>query len=349
MYLKTQIINLIYITALSLCLSACNGNRTQTTDTEKTETPKSEDSTLANNEAVKALSSQIESDPENGELYYQRANIYFTNKLLNRALLDMDDALKSDAQNPLYHFFRGRILYAMNKTQEAAKSYERAIVLKPDYEDAQMKLAELYYVVKEHTKSINLTNSLIAQRPTNATAYCLRADNQRELKDTLRAIASYQKALELDEKYYDAAMQLGLLLAAKKNKTAKEYFTTAIRINPKSAEAYFGRAYYYQQVGELQKALFDYRKVIDIDPSSDKSYYNVGIINFDAQKYDEALRSWDICIQMNNQNVDAYYMRGLVHELRKKYKDALLNYQYALELNPEYALAKEGLARVGSK
>ncbi len=349
MYLKTQFIKLIYITALGICLYACGGNTSQTETIQKSADKLAEDSTLANNESVKALSNQIEADPENAELYYQRASVYFTNKYLERALLDMDDAIKYDAQNPLYHFFRGRVLYAMNKTQEAAKSYERAIVLKPDYEDAQMKLAELYYVVKEHTKSINLTNSLIAQRSTNAAAYCLRADNQRELKDTLRAIASYQKALEMDDRYYDAAMQLGLMLAAKKNKSAKDYFTTAIRINPRSAEAYFGRAYYYQQVGEFQKALFDYRKVIDIDPSSDKSYYNVGIINFDAQKYDEAIRSWDICIQMNNQNVNAYYMRGLVHEYRKKYKDALLNYQYTLELDPDHALAKEGLTRVGSK
>jgi predicted Zn-dependent protease len=104
----------------------------------------------------------------------------------------------------------------MNKTQEAAKAYESAITLKPDYRDAQMNLAELYYVVKEHTKSIDLLNVLIAEDPTDATFYCLKGDNQRELKDTLRAIATYQKALELDGEYYDAAMQLGLLLAAKK-------------------------------------------------------------------------------------------------------------------------------------
>jgi tetratricopeptide (TPR) repeat protein len=212
-----------------------------------------------------------------------------------------------------------------------------------------MRLAELYYLVKEHTKSLDLLNTLLASDPINAGIYVLKADNQRELKDTLRAIASYQKALEIDGEYYDAAMQLGLLLAAKKNKTAKEYFTAAIRIQPRSAEAYFGRAFYYQQIGEFQKALFDYRKVIDIDPSNDKSYYNVGIINFDAKRYEEAMRSWDICIQMNNQNIDAYYMRGLVHESKKDYKEAVLNYQYALELNPNYLLAKEGIDRLITK
>jgi tetratricopeptide (TPR) repeat protein len=341
MYPKTHIIKLIYITALVTGLGACNQ---QGTPPEKQQT--GSDSTVVMSESVKAISNQIEADPENAELYYQRAKMYFNDKYLERAFIDIEDAIKFNAQNPLYYFTKGRILYAMNKTQEAAKSYESAIALKPDYEEAQMKLSELYNVVKEHQKSINLLNTLIAQNPANATFYCLKADNQRELKDTLKAIASYQKALELDGSYYDATMQLGLLLAAKKHRSAKEYFDAAIRISPKSAEAYFGRAYYYQQVGEFQKALFDYRKVIDIDPSNDKSYYNVGIINFDAGRYEEALRSWDICIQMNNNHLEAYYMRGLVHELRKRPKEAILNYKYALELNPNYALAKEGLARL---
>jgi tetratricopeptide (TPR) repeat protein len=72
----------------------------------------------------------------------------------------------------------------------------------------------------------------------------------------------------------------------------------------------------------------------------------VGIINFDAKRYDEAMRSWDICIQMNNRHMEAYYMRGLVFEYKKNNADAKLNYQYALELNPNYTLAKEGLARL---
>jgi tetratricopeptide (TPR) repeat protein len=340
MYLKTQFLKLIYITATLWGFFACNSHDTTQTSGSVA------DSTILNNESVKSISSQIEEDPENAELYYQRANIYYNNKYLDRAFSDIEDAVRLNQQNPLYYFFKGRILYAMNKTQDAAASYESAIALKSDYTEAQLRLAELYYVVKEHKKSIDILNTLTASDPANATYYCLKADNQRELKDTLRAIASYQKALELDGQYYDAAMQLGLLLAAKKNKTAKEYFAAAIRINPRSAEAYFGRAYYYQQVGAFQKALFDYRKVIDLDPSNDKSYYNVGIINFDAGRYDEAMRSWDICVQMNNQNIDAYYMRGLVYEYRNNKKDAQLNYQYALELNPEYRLAKEGMARL---
>jgi tetratricopeptide (TPR) repeat protein len=343
MYLKTSFIKLIYITLICSTLFACGNGSSSTPASSPV------DSMANAPEGVKALSEQIEKESGNPELYYRRSILYFDQKYLDRALADIDDALKIDAMNPLYHFYRGRILYAMNRTQDAAKAYESAIALKPDYTEANMKLAELYYVVKEHQKSLNYLNVVLAAQPASADAQFYKGMNQKEMKDTLKAIASFQKALENDNSYYDAAMQLGLLFTAKKNPVAAEYFTTAIRLNPRSTEAYFGRAYYFQMMRQYQKALFDYRKVIEFDPSNDKAYYNVGYINFDAEKYDEALRSWNICIQMNNNNIEAYYMRGLLHEVRKSYKDALMNYQYALELDPQYTLAKEGEARMLKK
>jgi tetratricopeptide (TPR) repeat protein len=337
MYFKSILQKLIFITGLALvaCQPAPKNSQASTNT----------DSTAAL-VSVREISTQIEADPDNAELYYQRAIIYFNEKYMNRALTDIEDATNKDAQNPLYQYYKGKILYAMNRTLDASKAYESALALKPDYTEAQLKLAELYYVVKEHTKSINLVNTILGADPLNANAMILKADNQRELKDTAKAIASYQKTLELDPTFYDAAMQLGLLNTARKDKSAPDYFTAAIRINPKSTEAYFGRAYYYQQTKQYQKALFDYRKVIDIDPSNDRAYYNVGMINFDAEKYEEALRSFNICVQMNNNYTEAYYMRGLVHEELNNKADAKLSYQYALQLSPNYVLAQEGLKRV---
>ncbi len=329
---------LIFIICSFLVTLSCSDPKTGVSGTKS-------DSTAVPVAGAEELSREIEKDPSNAELYYKRAIQYFNQKYLDRALADIDQASSLSKDNPLYYFTRGRVLYAMNRTSEAAKMYESAITLKPDYEEAQMKLAELFYVVKEHKKSVDLLNLVIAQSK-RADAYFLRGMNQKESGDTARAIASFQLAAEADETNYDAIIQLGLLFTEKKDAIAVDYFGRALKMNPKSSEAYFGRAYYYQLTKQFQKALFDYRKVIDLDPSNDKAYYNVGYINFEAGKLKEALRSWDICIQMNNANIQAYYMRGLVHETLKNPEDARLNYEFALQLNPEYQLAKDGLKRV---
>ncbi len=333
-YHKTA--KLIFV--ISLFCFACGDKQAKTPSVQS-------DTTAIDSKNAAEISRTIEKDPTNAELYYRRAMIYYNEKYLDRALDDITQASDLAKDNPLYYFTRGRILYSMNRTIEAAKMYESAITLKPDYEEAQMKLAELYYVVKEHRKSIDILNVVIAKN-RNPHAYFFRGMNQKETGDTARAIASFQLAYEGEATFYDAVMQLGILYAAKRDAIALEYFNTAIKLQPKSSEAYFARAYFYQLKKQFQKALLDYKKVIDLDAANADAYYNVGYINFEAGQYQQALRSWDICIQMNNDYVQAYYMRGLLHEGQKNYTDAKMNYEYALQIAPDYGLAKEGLRRV---
>jgi len=339
MYFKTTILKLIFVSCMSLCLTACSNNEP------------SGKAAKANEEKITAtiqeLSQAIEKNPTDAELYYQRGTRYFDEKYLDRALADLGDAIKYAPEYPLYHFQKARILYAMNRTLDAEKSYQQAILLKPDFEDAKMKLAELYFVVKEHTKSIALLNDIVAANKKNTQAYFVRGMNQKEMGDSIRAIASFQKVLELNAKEYDALIQLGILLTARGHSAAKEYLTTAIKLQPRSKEAYFARAYYYQQKGKLQDALLDYKRVIELDEKNADAYYNVGMINFDAGKYKEALHAFTICIQMNQDMTDAYYMRGLTHEKLGNKQDAVLNYQVIIKSGVDYPDAQRALIRLG--
>jgi tetratricopeptide (TPR) repeat protein len=339
MYLKTTILKLIFISCISLFIVACRPNE-QTGNTSKVNVEKI-------TATIQELSQAIEKNPDDAELYYQRGTRYFDEKLLDRALADMDDAIKYAPEYPLYHFQKARILYAMNRTLDAEKAYQKAISLKPDFEDAKMKLAELYYVVKEHPKSIALLNDIIATNKKNTQAYFVRGMNQKEMGDSVRAIASFQKVLELNAKDYDALMQLGILLTARGHSAAKEYLTSAIKLQPRSKEAYFARAYYFQQKGKLQEALLDYKRVIELDEKNADAYYNVGMINFDAGKYKEALHAFTICIQMNQDMADAYYMRGLTHEKLGNKQDAVLNYQVIVKSGVDYPDAQRALIRLG--
>jgi tetratricopeptide (TPR) repeat protein len=296
--------------------------------------------------SAKELTEQIGKSPSNAELYYQRAQIYFNEKYLDKSMADIEEAIRLNTGNALYHFFKGKLLYAMNQTLKASDEYEAAIKLKPDYTEAKLKLAELYYIVKEHQRSLDDLNSILAADPSNAVAYYFKGMNLKEMKDTAKAIDAFQSAYENDKLFYDAAIQLGLIYTARNNRLAAEYFSSAIRINPKNEEAYFARGVFYQQSKRYEEALLDYRKVIALNPSSDLSYYNVGYINFETQHLDEALRNWDICIRMNNANLKAYYMRGLVYEMKRDKEKAKLNYTYVLRLDPTYELARLALGRL---
>lgn len=301
---------------------------------------------LANLEAVKQVSAQIESEPENADLYYQRAVIYANEKYLNRAEDDYREAYRLDSSNSLYAFALARTLYAMNQTKEAAKWYEKSIELKPDFADAILKLADLYFLVKEHQKSINLLNDYRKLKPEDAYVYHMMGLNYKELGDTSRAIYHFQTAIENDPKDYESTLYIANLYAGKKKSIAYEYFAAALKIKPKGVDALFGRAVFNQQVRNYKSALLDYRKVIDIDPQNYLAYYNVGYINYENGFMDEAIRNWNICTQMNPFYANAFYMKGLVYEEQKNKTEARIQYKVALDLDPENELFAAGLSRV---
>ena len=116
---------LIFITAIISLLAACNNSNNKGLKDNKAE--------VATSKSVAEISAQLENEPTNAELYYRRANMYYEEKLLDKSLADIEQAIVLNANQPIYLFFKGRVLYAMNKTQDAAKAYEKAIAIKPDF------------------------------------------------------------------------------------------------------------------------------------------------------------------------------------------------------------------------
>jgi tetratricopeptide (TPR) repeat protein len=337
MYRKSPFMQLIFISLILLLASSCNNEQPANKQAVKTK-----DIPLD----IRSISAEIEKTPNNPELYYRRAQMYFQAKDPQLALPDIEDAMRLNSQDPIYHFLHARILYAQNRTVDAEKSFLKTIEIKPDFEEAKLKLAELYLVVKEHQKSIDLLNDIIARNKKNANAYFYRGMNQKEIGDTARGIASFQRALETDEAYYDAAIQAGLLFTAKRNNNALQYLNTAIRLQPRSVEAYSARAYYHQEMKEYQKALLDYKKVIDLDPSNSDAYYNVGVINYDVKQYGAAIKSLDYCIQMNPEMPEAYFVRGLAYEKIGDKTEARINFDYLLRLGVVSHELEEAMKRV---
>jgi tetratricopeptide (TPR) repeat protein len=342
MYCKNLVLKFINVLIASFLLISCGGN----SNTQLAENPK--DSSEANSEII-AISKQIEENPDNAELLYKRSNAYQYLAYLNKAEADINQAIILDSINPLYRFYQGKLLYAMNQTIKASQSYQKAIDLKPDFTEAKMKLAELYFLVKKHKESINLVNSVIASDNSNAVAFQLKALNYKDMADTAAAVRYFQAAIERDPNDYDSHLFIARIFDAMHNKLAIEYFNAALRIKPNGLDALFGRAVLYQRNKLYKAALKDYRKIITADPSNYSSYYNVGYINFETAKFEEALRHFKICVQMKNDFIDAYYMRGLCYEALGNKKDAILNYQFVVDNIPENSLAKEGLQRLSKK
>ena len=184
--------------------------------------------------------------------------------------------------------------------------------------------------------SIVFWNYIIEEKSQKAPfAYNLRGIAYEKLGQTDKALADYEKAIDLDPSY-DKTYNNRAIIFDKKGQTEEALadYDKAIALNPFFDKAYFNRALVYEKKGQLDKALMDYDKVIALNPYYDKAYLGIGIIYSKAGLFDKAIIYIDKSVAVNHNYAEAYGSRGLVYAFMNKYDRALEDFNRALDLDP---------------
>jgi len=303
--------------------------------------------TSSTDKQLSALNSKIAQDPGNHDLLHQRAQLLIDQKRYQEALADMQKVLALDSTRSKYFITMADISFAANRTFDAKSFLEKAIRLDSTNTDAMLRLAELNLIVRQYAQSVSLLNKVLDKDKKNKTALFMRGMNYKENGDTSRAISDFQSAVEADPDFYNAYMQLGILNHLKNNPAAVEYFTQALRINPSSEEALYGRGLWYQDHNDLNKAIQDYTTIIQVNPQNRNAHFNLGYIHQIILKvYPEAIKHYSNAIAADSNYTEAFYNRGLCYEAVGNIRDAAADYKKALMLRPVYPPAEAGLKRV---
>jgi len=295
---------------------------------------------------IQSLSEKIAENPEDAELRYSRCIAFMQLGNYQHALADITEAIRIDSTVGKFYAALGEIYFARQEYTRAINALEKGHAIAADDIELTLQLAEYQFYVGERAKSIQLLDEALKKNMFNAKAYFLKGMIFKEIGDTAKAISSLQTAVEQEPKYYDAYMQLGLLLSKKKDKLALDYFNNALKIDSTSYEARYGIAMYYQEIKDYPNALELYRQLILDFPQEKDAFYNTGYIYFQIDSLNKADRSFERAIAVDPTYADAYYMRGLCAEARRDFSNARYFYQQTLNLKPEHKLAQDGLHRL---
>jgi tetratricopeptide (TPR) repeat protein len=170
----------------------------------------------------------------------------------------------------------------------------------------------------------------------------------REQKKNDKAMSNFLTAVEQDPDNFKAYMQMGLLTMGEGKSEALDHFNAAIKIKPNSTEGYYARAYYYQNIKDLDKAIQDYTKIVELDSTYTNAHFNLGIIRYELRVIDLAMLDFSRAIKINPKYAEAYYMRGLCEESKSMHEAAIADFEFAMNLKNDYALARKGIERVNN-
>lgn len=293
------------------------------------------------------LNTKIKADLSNLDLYLERADRYKALGDFDYALQDINraQAIDTNALAPKialcqYWMDKGKFGFALNVAKKAELNH-------PESSELYLKLSELYLIARRNKESLAYADKAVKYDMFNPRAYYLKGLNFLDLKDTNRAISSYQTAVEQNPDYFEPYLELGLLYAAKDDPLAIEYYNNALSVRPNDANTLYSLGMYQQEHQMYNEAIQTYYTAAKEYPDFREVHFNLGYIHMYYLKlYREAAKYFNRAIEVDPKYYQAYYNRGYSFELMGDVNNALKDYNYALSIKPDYDLAAQGVSRV---
>ncbi len=337
--------NLLLFLFVSVVLFSCGPKEEVTT-----ENAHRADSLLKviNSPELAALNKKILDNPDDANLYNERAKIYLQHRQFEDAISDSKRSIRMDTSNADFYITEADIFFAANETRNAKDVLENVVKRFPENTDGLLKLGELYYFVKQYENAFAKINQALKVNENLAKGYYLKGSIYKEIGDTGKAISSLETAIEQDNKNYGAFLELGLIYGAKKNALAFEYYNNAISLNPTNVEALYAKAKLTQDMNQIKEAVVMYNQILKIDSFHVFSIYNLGAIEYGINNNPKlAIDYFTRAINANPKYAEAYYARGACYQELNDRNNASADYQMCLQLKPNYEPAVEGLNSLG--
>ncbi len=202
---------------------------------------------------------------------------------------------------------QGDALVQQGRRDEAALSYSRALVIKPDTPETINALGALLYEAGRVEQAIVFYKKAIALQPNYAEAHNNLGLALQHLGRLPEAIASYIRALRYNP--YLAATHCnlgGALVACGDFEQAMESLRRALDLQPKLAEAYLNLGNAHKSQGLLAEAVTCYEQAITHASNPASAFNNLAETYKDQGKLNEALASYRNAINAKPDSSSAY-------------------------------------------
>jgi len=258
-----------------------------------------------------ALDKLIADQPNDAKLYMERSKTYDELGNLDKALENAKTAIEKDSTQTPYFFYMADLFMKKPSVKNAVNIMDRLKLSQPKNYMADIKIAEFYLKAGKNDESMHAIDDALKINPNIPEAYFWRGYNFREVKNQDKAIANFQKAIELKPDYEDAYVILGLLYEDKKDHKAEEYFTSAIRLNAKDTVAIYDLGKYYQDRDSFQKAIDNYKEILEMDPNNRNANFAIGYCLYYLKDYNNGLGYFSKVLLVNPKDAAAHDGRSL--------------------------------------
>ncbi|CAM4445385.1 MAG: Cell division coordinator CpoB [Legionellaceae bacterium] len=256
--------------------------------------------------------------------FFTQAELAEQNKLFEKAIEAISNAILLNPQNFAYYFRRATYYFVLNKLNEAISDYENVLRLSPDNAEAHYELGRIYTKLHQYTLAIENFEKAITQNPNEIKYYigCIYsqfcAEHYQEAEEQL------QQARHLFGNNPDLFGLQGLILSEKKEyQKAITYFEKTFFQNQYHLNNNINRGFCYLQLGEYAKAkrIFTHiiNKTTELDTSKAIFLFFRGCAYKASGKIEKALKDTESANQiLKNEHNLSYSTLWLTQEAHQQ-------------------------------
>ncbi|MFH1263888.1 MAG: glycosyltransferase family 39 protein [Pseudomonadota bacterium] len=126
-------------------------------------------------------------------------------------------------------------------------------------------------------------------------------------------------------------------------------FTSSMSQNRSNHLPHFFLAWHFHREGDLRREMLSYLEVLRRRPDDISSMNNLAVLLIDQREFSRAEPILARVMELDPKRAKTYYNFGYLAEARGDRKSAAESYRRAIALDPEYVLARDGLARVTNR
>ena len=298
-------------------------------------------------DAATKFSAAIAIDSTFAKAYYNRAVAQFNLENYNKAMSDVDNAIRLQGDKPdtNCHVLKAKIYYGLVNISAAVEEINKALENDPNNFDAMLDKAAILESTGKFTDAIEVFNQINFTKGGNALTFnelgncymaigedskafdcytqSYKADSTNAItkfnyatalwkinKDTVNSIRLIDQLIEKDvtnAEYYSA--KAFILSQAGKTDESIANFDTAIANNKNLASAYLGKGITYYNLGKIEDAVNEYSKAIDANTNYGDAYLNRAIAEEDLKQFNKACDDLEKAAELGTKNAQEYYTK----------------------------------------
>lgn len=302
-------------------------------------------------ETIKMLNRAIAMDDHHEWLYLHRGSEFSRLKDLISASADFDRAVLLNPYLIFSYEFMGDVLVDAGETEDAIKSYNKAIALDRRYVPTLMKRGKAYRKMNQYNWAIKDFTRVIGIDPGNPAAYLERGTARHASGKFTEAAADFGKAVALNPEDGEAYAKRGRVwmaaglpdracddmekaceLGACDDLRAATAERACLSLDSASAGKWSQVCYEKVVNGEWHQAIKAATLAIYYDPDAVNPYINRSWAHAEIGEFEKALEDCNEALRLTPENAMAFNNRGLVYEKKGEMYRAEKDYFKACEL-----------------